>query len=159
VVLLTTAHKGRVNVMTLSWHMMVEFEPPRVACVVSDADFSFIAMQKTKQCVIAIPAVELAGTVVAIGNCSGRSVDKFRRFGLTALPSQRVLAPRIAECFANLECRVIDTRLVRSFGLFVLEVVAAAALPQRARGRTLHHQGYGTFVIDGETLTLKSRKR
>jgi flavin reductase (DIM6/NTAB) family NADH-FMN oxidoreductase RutF len=149
VVLLTTAHKGRVNVMTLSWHMMVEFEPPRVACVVSDADFSFIA----------IPAVELAGTVVAIGNCSERSVDKFRRFGLTALPSQRVLAPRIAECFANLECRVIDTRLVRSFGLFVLEVVAAAALPQRARGRTLHHQGYGTFVIDGETLTLKSRKR
>ena len=25
VVLLTTAHKGRANVMALSWHMMVEF--------------------------------------------------------------------------------------------------------------------------------------
>ena len=37
VVLLTTAHKGRANVMTMSWHMMVEFEPPLVACVVSSA--------------------------------------------------------------------------------------------------------------------------
>ena len=28
VVLLTAAHKGRANVMTMSWHMMLEFEPP-----------------------------------------------------------------------------------------------------------------------------------
>ena len=27
VVLLTTAHGGKSNVMTMSWHMMVEFEP------------------------------------------------------------------------------------------------------------------------------------
>jgi flavin reductase (DIM6/NTAB) family NADH-FMN oxidoreductase RutF len=56
VVLLTTAHEGRPNVMTMSWHMMVEFEPPIVACVVSDADFSFSALRSTKECVIAIPA-------------------------------------------------------------------------------------------------------
>ena len=45
VVLLTTARKGRANVMTLSWHMMVEFEPPLVACVVSGANHSFAALQ------------------------------------------------------------------------------------------------------------------
>ena len=39
VVLLTTSRKGRANVMTMSWHMMVEFEPPLVACVVSNADY------------------------------------------------------------------------------------------------------------------------
>ena len=38
VVLLTTARKGRANVMTMSWHMMVEFEPPLIACVVSNAN-------------------------------------------------------------------------------------------------------------------------
>jgi len=37
VVLLTTRHKDRANVMTLSWHMMVDFEPPLVACVVGSA--------------------------------------------------------------------------------------------------------------------------
>jgi flavin reductase (DIM6/NTAB) family NADH-FMN oxidoreductase RutF len=75
VVLLTTAHKGRANVMTMSWHMMVDFEPPLVACVVSNRDHSFGALRATKECVIAIPAVELAPLVVEIGNCSGRDVD------------------------------------------------------------------------------------
>jgi flavin reductase (DIM6/NTAB) family NADH-FMN oxidoreductase RutF len=45
VVLLTTARNGRTNVMTMSWHMMAEFEPPLVACVVGNADFSFAALE------------------------------------------------------------------------------------------------------------------
>src|SRR5271165_3416024 len=87
VVLLTTAHKGRANVITMSWHMMVEFEPPLVACVVSGADYSFTALGATKQCVIAIRARKLAPTVVKVGNCSGRDVKKFERFGLTPVPA------------------------------------------------------------------------
>jgi flavin reductase (DIM6/NTAB) family NADH-FMN oxidoreductase RutF len=159
VVLLTTARAGRPNVMTLSWHMMVEFEPPRVACVVSDADYSFTALRKTKQCVIAIPAVELAEKVVRVGNCSGRNIDKFVKFGLTPLPAKRVSPPLIAECFANLECKVVDTRLVNAFGLFVLQVVEAWAVPAREWGRTIHHYGYGRFFVDGRTLRLRSRMR
>ena len=76
VVLLTTARNERANVMTMSWHMMVEFEPPLVACVVSPADYSYAALRATKECVIAIPAVEMASKVVEVGNCSGRDVDK-----------------------------------------------------------------------------------
>ena len=60
VVLLTTARNGPANVMTMSWHMMVELEPPMVACVVSRADYSHAALRETKECVIAIPSVELA---------------------------------------------------------------------------------------------------
>jgi flavin reductase (DIM6/NTAB) family NADH-FMN oxidoreductase RutF len=45
VVLLTTARRGRANVMTMSWHMMIEFEPPQIACVVSNANHSFAALQ------------------------------------------------------------------------------------------------------------------
>ena len=47
VVLLTTARKSRANVMTMSWHMMVEFEPPLVACVVSAANYSFAVLRAT----------------------------------------------------------------------------------------------------------------
>src|SRR5512145_2756501 len=85
VVLLTTAGKGRANVMTMSWHMMVEFEPPLIACVVSNANMSFAALRETRECVIAIPTLKLAEKVVEIGNCSGRKVDKFKAFGLTRL--------------------------------------------------------------------------
>jgi flavin reductase (DIM6/NTAB) family NADH-FMN oxidoreductase RutF len=159
VVLLTTAHKGRANVMTLSWHMMVEFEPPLVACVVSDADYSFGALKTTKECVIAIPALELAPKVVKIGNCSGRDVEKFESFGLTPVAAERVVPPLIAECFANLECKVADTRLVSKYNLFVLEVLKAWTNPAQQKSKTIHHHGYGRFVVDGETIILKSRMR
>ena len=158
VVLLTTARKGRANVMTLSWHMMMEFEPPRVACVVTSADYSFAALRATRECVIAIPAVHLARQVVEIGNCSGRDLDKFATFGLTPLPAERVAPPLVAECFANLECKVTDTRLVNTYNLFILEVVKAWTDPSQKNPKTLHHHGYGKFVVDGRTIKLKSRK-
>ena len=157
VVLLTTAAKGRANVMTMSWHMMVEFTPPLVACIVSPADHSFAALRRAKECVIAIPSVELAPKVVEIGNCSGRDVDKFERTGLTPVPARLVAPPLIVECFANLECRVVNTRLVNTYSLFVLEVVKAWIDPARKEPRTIHHQGYGRFAVDGETITLESR--
>ena len=158
VVLLTTARKGHANIMTLSWHMMVEFEPPLIACVVSNRNHTFAALRATKECVIAIPAVELASKVVEVGNCSGRTVEKFKRFGLTAAPARRVAAPLVSECFANLECRAADTRLVNKYGLFVLAVVQAWTDPAQQGAKTIHHSGYGAFVVDGETIKLKSNK-
>ncbi len=159
VVLLTTARKRSINVMTMSWHMMVEFEPPLIACIVSNANRSFAALRESGQCVIAIPAAGLARKVVGVGNCSGGQVDKFSAFGLTPLPARRVAAPLIAECFANLECRVRDRRLVKSYNLFILEVLKAWIDPSQKAPKTLHHQGYGKFAVDGRTLRLSSAMR
>ncbi len=157
VVLLTTAHKGRTNVMAMSWHMMVEFEPPLIACIVSNRDHSFTALRATKECVIAIPAVALAEKVVAVGNCSGREIDKFEAFNLTRAKAECVAAPLVAECFANVECKVVDTRLVNRYNLFVLEAVKAWADPKQKDPKTIHHHGFGTFVIDGATIHLDSK--
>jgi flavin reductase (DIM6/NTAB) family NADH-FMN oxidoreductase RutF len=68
--------------MAMSWHMMVESEPLLIACVVSNVDYSFAVLRATKECVIAVPALELAPKVVQVGNCSSRDIDKFKRFGL-----------------------------------------------------------------------------
>ena len=159
VVLLTTARGGRANIMTLSWHMMVEFEPPLVACVVSNRNHSYAALRATKECVIAIPALKLASKVVEIGNCSGRKVDKFARTGLTSVPAKVVAPPLLAECFANLECKVMDTRFVNKYGIFVLEVLEAWSDPAQKNPKTIHHHGYGRFVVDGALLRLKSKMR
>jgi flavin reductase (DIM6/NTAB) family NADH-FMN oxidoreductase RutF len=158
VVLLTTAYKDNANIMAMSWHMMVEFEPPLIACIVSNANYTFAALRATKECVIAIPALELASKIVEIGNCSGRDVEKFERFGLSAVKADRVAAPLVTECFANLECRVADTRLVNKYNLFVLEVVKAWIDPAQRNPKTIHHRGYGKFAVDGETIKLRSRK-
>jgi len=125
--------------------------------VVSNANYSHKALRTTKECVIAIPALKLAPIVAEIGNCSGRDVDKFKRFALTPMPAKRVVPPLVAECFANLECKVVDTHLVNKFNLFVLQVLKAWSDPAQKNPKTIHHHGYGRFVVDGERIRLKSR--
>ena len=158
VVLLATSQRGVPNVMTMSWHMMVEFTPPQIACIVSNRNHSFTALRRTKECVIAIPPAEFAKTVVAIGNCSGADVDKFATLGVATQPARDVAAPLLPDCFANLECRVIDTRMVNAYCMFVLEVVQAWIDPERREAKTIHHQGWGRFAVDGRTIRLPSDK-
>jgi flavin reductase (DIM6/NTAB) family NADH-FMN oxidoreductase RutF len=159
VVLLTTARGATPNVMTMSWHMMVDFEPPIVACIVSNHDFTFELLQDTRECVINIPTVELAKEVVACGDTSGRALDKFKKFRLTPLPASGVAAPLISECFANFECKVIDASMADKYNLFILEVLKAWIDRSRKNPRTLHHCGRGVFMVAGRKIKLPSKMK
>jgi flavin reductase (DIM6/NTAB) family NADH-FMN oxidoreductase RutF len=159
VTMLTTAERGRTNIMTMSWQTMIEFEPPLVACVVSNRNFSFGMLKSTRECVINIPTVELASKVARCGNTSGRTVDKFKALRLTPAPAAQVRAPLIEECYASLECRVVDTRIVAKYGLFILEVVKAWVDSSRKNPKTLHHRGKGRFMVAGRVITLPSRMK
>lgn len=159
VVLVTTARKGRPNVMTMSWHTMIDFEPPLLGCVIGEQSHSFGILKATKECTINIPTVELAKTTVGVGNTSGRKIDKFKVFGLTPAPAARVKAPLIAECYANLECKVVDTKLVAKYNLFILEVVKAWIDPSKKHPRTIHHLGKGLFMVAHKTIRLPSKMK
>lgn len=159
VVLLTTGDAERSNVMTMSWHSMLEFEPPLIGCVISGRNYSYGLLKKSKECVINIPTVDLARKVVRCGNTSGEALDKFQKFGLTRRGAEVVNAPLIDECFASLECRVADTGMVAKYSLFVLEVLKAWVDPKVKDARTIHHRGYGAFMVAGETVKLRSKMR
>jgi len=159
VVMVTTAQKEQKNVMTMSWHTMMEFEPPLIGCVISNGDYTFNILKATKECVIAIPTVELAAKVVRVGNTSGRDIDKFKTFGLTAIPASQVRAPLIGECYANLECRVADMALVSKYNFFVLEVLKAWIDPAQKDPKTIHHRGKGVFMVAGDTIRLPSKMK
>lgn len=159
VVLVTTANKGRANIMTMSWHTMIEFEPPLVGCVISNRNYSFDILKATRECVINIPTVELAEKAVGCGNCSGRKVDKFKKFSLTPVAASCVKAPLIDECYANLECKIVDGKMVAKYNLFILEVVKTWIDPAQKHPQTIHHQGKGTFMIAGETIQLPSKMK
>ena len=100
-------------------------------------------------CVMAVPARRLASKVV---NSSGRDVDKFEAFGLTTKQVKDVSPPLLTQCFANLECRVTDWSLVEKYNLFILQVVNAWIDPAQKYPKTIHHQGYGRFVVDGPII-------
>lgn len=159
VVMVTTIQRGKANVMTMSWHVMLDFEPPLLGCVISNRDYTFNILKATGECVIAIPAVNLAATVTKVGNSSGRDIDKFRKFGLTMMPASRVKAPLIAECFANLECKVVDRAMVNKYNFFVLEVCRAWINPAIKHPRTIHHLGKGVFMVAGRKIKFPSKMK
>lgn len=152
-VVLVTTHDGRKNnVMTISWTMVLDFTP-LFAITTGAWNHSFAALRKSKECVIAIPTVDLLDEVVGIGTCSGANTDKFSKFKLTAVPSTVVKAPLIQECLANVECKVVD--IVRKHNIVVLEAVAAHIDPAPKEKRTVHAVGDGTFIVDGRRLDRK----
>jgi flavin reductase (DIM6/NTAB) family NADH-FMN oxidoreductase RutF len=157
IVLVTTAYEGRPNIMTMGFHMVVQHAPPLIGCVIGPWDHSYKALRETGECVIAVPTVDLARKVVDIGNCSGDEVDKFKKFKLTPLPGHDVTASLIKECLANIECKVADTSLVSKYGLFILEAVRIWTDPERKERRTMHHNGDGTFTVDGRVINLQER--
>jgi flavin reductase (DIM6/NTAB) family NADH-FMN oxidoreductase RutF len=157
IVLVSSAHSNETNIMTMGWHMIMEFQPSLIGCYIWDANHSFELIRRSRQCVINVPTVELAPTVVKIGNSSGRDIDKFAEFGLTAKPGEQVRAPLIEECYANFECRLIDSSLIRKYSLFVLEVVKAHVATSPKFPKTIHYRGDGEFMISGEN-TRKYRK-
>jgi flavin reductase (DIM6/NTAB) family NADH-FMN oxidoreductase RutF len=159
VVLVTTARHGRPNVMTLSWHTMMDFEPPLVGCVMGGGNLSFRMLKAAKECVINIPTVEMADKVAGCGNTSGRKVDKFKKFHLAQSPASLLKAPLLDECYASLECRMVDAGMADKYNFFVLEVVQAWVDPSIKNPKTLHHRGYGTFMVAGKTIKLRSKAR
>jgi flavin reductase (DIM6/NTAB) family NADH-FMN oxidoreductase RutF len=159
VVLLTTAGKTKANIMTMSWHTMMEFEPPIVGCVISNRNYTFSILKATKECVINIPTLELADKVVSCGNSSGRKIDKFKVLGLAQVPASCVKAPLIGECYANLECKVVDEKMVARYNFFILEVMKAWIDPTKKDARTIHHLGRGVFMVAGERIKLPSKMK
>jgi len=156
VVLVSSAWKGKTNIMTMGWHTVMEFSPSLVGCIISSANHSFEMICKSKACVINIPTQEMARKVIGIGNCSGAEVDKFTKFKLTAKPATEVKAPLIEECYANFECKISDTRLVKRYNFFILEVVKAHVATSPKWPKTLHFRGDGVFMLSGGLLTLPS---
>jgi len=155
VVLVTTCRGGRANVMPMAWHTMLDFMPPLVGCVIGEQNYTFAILRATGECVLNVPTVELAAKVQACGSTSGRKVDKFKAFGLTPAPGKVVKAPLIEECYASLECKVVDRRLMTKYNFFILEVVKAWIDPRQKRPRTIHHQGEGLFMVAGRTIRVR----
>lgn len=157
IVLVSSAWKGRTNIMTMGWHMVMEFQPSLIGCYIWAENHSFEMIRKSRECVINIPTADLAPKVVGIGNSSGGEIDKFAEFGLTPVAAAKVEAPLIGECYANFECKLVDSSLIRKYSLFVWEVVKAHAARAPEFPQTIHYRGDGIFMISGAN-TSRYRK-
>jgi flavin reductase (DIM6/NTAB) family NADH-FMN oxidoreductase RutF len=156
VVLVSSAYKGQRNIMTMGWHTVMEFTPSLVGCIIAAGNHSYQLVSRSRECVINVPEAQLAATVAQIGNCSGAEVDKFAHFKLTAQAAEEVKAPLIAQCYANLECKLVDGRLRDTYNFFIFEVVKAHAPAAPKYPKTIHYRGDGRFMVSGRSLNLRS---
>ncbi|CAM1509757.1 Fc.00g000920.m01.CDS01 [Cosmosporella sp. VM-42] len=154
------------NVMTIGFHMVMQHEsPPLIGILLGPWDASFAVLRRQRECVLAIPSVEMANVVVDVGNCSAdddEDSNKWERFGLDALPAGTVKAPLVGgpHVIANIECVVEDTKMVSKYSMWVLKPVKAWINPDKIPGeggKMFHHRGDGTFIVDGVILDLKDR--
>ena len=156
VLLISTHHNGKNNLMTVSWHTVLGFEPILGICL-GPWNFSYAALVETGECVVAIPHAGMMEQVVAIGNCSGEIMDKFMEFKLTQIPAMSVSPPLVGECLYNLECRIVNRKLVNDYNFFVLQGVRACSNPSPRDTRSFHAVGDGTFIIDGNKVDLRHK--
>jgi flavin reductase (DIM6/NTAB) family NADH-FMN oxidoreductase RutF len=159
IVLVSSQFDGERNIMTMGWHTVMEFTPALVGCVISSANHSFGLIRKSGECVINVPTTALTDAVVGVGNTNGNEVDKFATFGLTAAKATKVKASLIAECHANLECRLKDDRLIDDYNFFIFEVVKAHVRRTPKYPETLHYTGDGVFMVSGKIISRRSQFR
>lgn len=155
IVMVSSAHESKRNIMTMGWHTVMEFTPSLVGCVIASGNYSFDLIRKSGECVINLPTTALTDVVVGVGNTTGAEVDKFERFGLTAQAAARVKAPLIAECHANFECRLADDALVDRYNFFIFEVVKAHVARSPKHPETLHYMGDGAFMVSGKIVSRR----
>src|SRR5258708_10075197 len=77
IVLVSSAWKGKTDIMAMGWHTVMEFTPSLVGCVIAGGNYSFDLIRKSRECVINLPTLRLLDEVVRIGNCSSATIDKF----------------------------------------------------------------------------------
>jgi flavin reductase (DIM6/NTAB) family NADH-FMN oxidoreductase RutF len=80
-----------------------------------------------------------------------------KKFNLTPLGAKFTGAPLIKECYANIECRVVE--YIKKHGIFILDAVAAWIDEKRKEKRLFHAIGDGRFIVDGEKINHRNIMR
>ncbi|RKH15461.1 flavin reductase family protein [Corallococcus sp. CA053C] len=165
--LVTSAAKGRTNVMAAAWTMPIDFDPPKVSVVIAEGTFTRELVDASGEFTLCVPARAQLDLVYAAGTDSGRDEDKWAALGLKAAPASRVKAPLVEGCVGWLECRVLpEPDVQRKYDLFIAEVVAAWVEDSVWKdggwdfsagddSRPIHHLAGGVFFATGERLQAR----
>ncbi len=129
--------EGRANLMTAAWGGICCSRPPCVYVSLRKATYSYAGLMERRAYTISVPSVDLVAEADYCGTASGKDEDKLARAGLTAVHSDLVDAPYIAECPLVLECRLVNAIELGLHTQFVGEV-----LDVKADDSVLDERGY-----------------
>lgn len=100
---------GEANIMTAAWGGICCSEPPCVTVSLQKVRASYDNILKRKAFTVSIPSTAHVVEADYAGIVSGKNADKFAGANLTAVKSDLVDAPYVAECPLILECELVQT--------------------------------------------------
>ena len=121
------------DIITLSWHMPVSFDPAVYAIAIGTAKFSSKLIQKSGVFVVNFIPNELEKQALFCGTHHGEHMDKFKETKLTKEESEKINCPRIKEALAYLECELINTVEAGDHFIFIGKVINSAEIKQGKR--------------------------
>jgi len=128
------AKKSVNGIIALSWVTPTSHEPLLFTVSIGNGvketgDMSYRAcyslINETKEFGLNVPTKKLIDAIVKVGTTHSDEVDKYAETGLTPMKSIKISTPMIAECFMNLECKVINQIVTGDHTVFVAEPIVA----------------------------------
>jgi flavin reductase (DIM6/NTAB) family NADH-FMN oxidoreductase RutF len=123
----TYDEEGRPNAMTASWAGICCSRPPCVNVSLRKATYTFECLTHRKAFTVSVPSQKHVKEVDFLGLASGRKTEKLAVAGLTAVRSELVDAPYIAEFPLVLECKLVHSHELGLHTMFVGEILDVKA--------------------------------
>ena len=121
---------GKANIMTAAWAAICCSSPPSLAVSLRKATYSYGNIVARQAFTINVPGESQVKEADYAGIVSGKKEDKFARTGFTAVKSELVDAPYVAECPLILECRVSHTLEIGLHTQCIGEILDVKADPE-----------------------------
>ncbi|MCF8043858.1 MAG: flavin reductase family protein [Desulfarculaceae bacterium] len=114
---------GKPNIMTAAWAGICCSKPVCVNVSLRAATYSHRQIVRDQAFTLNVPSATQVKEVDFVGMASGRDRDKFAELGWTAVKSELVNAPMVAEVPLSLECKVVVTNELGLHTQFVGQVM------------------------------------
>lgn len=122
-IITTVDMSGRVNAALKSWVMYCSTRDIMFGCNV-DHDTAKNVLE-TKEFVVNIPGRDILKQTLTTAVPYPKGVNEIEKAGLTAIPSSKVRPPRVKECKAHAECKLMwHKRLGDNSVIFIGRVIA-----------------------------------
>lgn len=140
VLLISSSHKGKDNIMAAAWCFPLSFDPPMFGVAISKKRFSYSLIHDSKAYAINTVAAEMKDGMKICGSKTGKDMDKFAVAGWKKEKGKKTVL--IADAPVSIECEVVDEYTAGDHIIFVGKAINVV---KRSEVKGLYHRGGEEF--------------
>ena len=122
--LISCAHGGKDNLITIAWTGIINSEPAKTYISVRPSRYSYDLIKESREFCINMPSSHIVRSIDFCGVKSGKDIDKFSACKLTREKASIVSCPMVAESPVSIECKVTEIVPLGTHDMFIADIVA-----------------------------------